>query len=630
MKKNLPGMFSYAIVWIASMLICFNSQAQTPKSGPLNVCYVEVNSNNILNVGAYTLKNGGQQLFDIAIIFAANINYDAALGKAVLSFNPNVTTVLSDTATFIRPLRTKGIKVLLDVLGNHQGAGICNFTSRAAARDFATQLANAVTTYNLDGIDFDDEYAAYGTNGRPGANDSSFVMLVQELRSLMPTKIISFYYYGPAASRLSWNGSRVGDYVNYSWNASYGTYSAPSVPPLGKPNLGPAATWISNTSQSTAKTNAQRTVSDGYGLYLCYDLHGYNETTYLSAISTSLYNDSTKLTGTLQPWPPVVTPPAGVKKSLTFNGSNQYLNAGAINLSGSAMSFEGWVKPAAFKSAFPYISTVMGIESGSNTALLRFGDASLANNKLQFVLNIGGTQRKLASATSFSTNTWYHIAATYDGATMKLYVNGTLDASMAQTGSVTANSTFNIGYSYEMARVFSGGMDEIRVWKKALTAAEIAGKCYVNPASTGLEAYWRMGHADGSGTTAQDTTGHGHTGTFTNMTTANWSTEYPSACASVIPNFALPPSIEEEAAEKSGILVYPNPVQRGGNIHIALPMNTGAVTVIVYNAGGKPMHSFRSANQSISIPTAELTSGVYFYRIANEKGKTHKGSFVVK
>ena len=47
--------------------------------------------------------------------------------------------------------------VLLSVLGNHQGAGFANFTSFAQADAFAAQLADAVTTYGLDGIDFDDE-----------------------------------------------------------------------------------------------------------------------------------------------------------------------------------------------------------------------------------------------------------------------------------------------------------------------------------------------------------------------------------------------------------------------------------------------------------------------------------------
>jgi hypothetical protein len=277
--------------------------AAVAKSGPISVCYVEVNNNNILNVGAYTLKTGGQQLFDLAIIFAANINYDPVAKKAVFFNNDKVTKVLSNKATYIKPLQDKGIKVLLSILGNHQGVGFCNFTSRASAKDFAQQLSNAVTTYNLDGIDFDDEYAEYGNNGTTQPNDSSFVMLVQELRKLMPTKLITFYYYGPAASRVQWNGQRVGDNVNYSWNANYGSFSVPNVPPMGKSLLSPAAVWINNTSASTAKSLAQSTKNQGYGVYLTYDLPGTNMVTYLSSFSTVLYGDSVKLSSPLQSWP---------------------------------------------------------------------------------------------------------------------------------------------------------------------------------------------------------------------------------------------------------------------------------------------------------------------------------------
>ena len=244
------------------------------KNGPLGVCYVEVNNHNILNTGAYTLKTGGQQLFDLAIVFAANINYDAATGRTLLYNNNNVTKVLANRDTYIKPLQDKGIKVTLSVLGNHQGAGISNFTSRAAARDFARQLALTVSTYGLDGIDFDDEYSDYGKNGTGQPNDSSFVMLTEELRALMPDKIISFYYFGPARTRQTYQGKRVGDFVDYSWNAVYGTYSVPNVPPLTKNQLGPAAVWINNTLQPAATAFGTRTVAEGYGVYLYYDLHG--------------------------------------------------------------------------------------------------------------------------------------------------------------------------------------------------------------------------------------------------------------------------------------------------------------------------------------------------------------------
>jgi len=260
------------------------------KNGPLGVCYVEVNNADIRNVGKYTLNAGGKRLFDMAIIFAANINRNASTGKAELYFNTNVANVLNNKATYIEPLQAKGIKVTLSILGNHQGMGICNLASQADAQAFAQQLSNAVTTYGLDGIDFDDEYSDYGVNGTGQPNSSSFVYLVTALRQLMPNKLISFYYYGPAASRLSFNGVTVGSKIDYSWNAMYGTYSVPNVPGLPASNLGPAAIDIQATSSSTASSLATQTKNNNYGVYLYYNLPNSNVETYLSSVSNVLYN----------------------------------------------------------------------------------------------------------------------------------------------------------------------------------------------------------------------------------------------------------------------------------------------------------------------------------------------------
>ncbi|MES2454538.1 MAG: endo-beta-N-acetylglucosaminidase H [Bacteroidota bacterium] len=259
------------------------------KNGPLGVCYVEVNNADIRNVGKYTLNAGGKRLFDVAIIFAANINRNASTGKAELFFNSNVANVLNNKTTYIQPLQDKGIKVMLSILGNHQGMGICNLASQADAQAFAQQLANAVTTYGLDGIDFDDEYSDYGVNGTGQPNSSSFVYLVTALRQLLPTKLISFYYYGPATSRLSYNGVTVGSKIDYSWNAMYGTYSVPNVPGLPASNLGPAAVDIQATSSGTAANLATQTKNNNYGVYLYYNLPNSNSESYLSSISNVLY-----------------------------------------------------------------------------------------------------------------------------------------------------------------------------------------------------------------------------------------------------------------------------------------------------------------------------------------------------
>ncbi|MFF8227089.1 endo-beta-N-acetylglucosaminidase H, partial [Streptomyces rimosus] len=176
----------------------------------------------------------------------------------------------------------------LSVLGNHQGAGFANFPSQQAASAFAKQLSDAVAKYGLDGIDFDDEYAKYGTNGTGQPNSSSFVHLVTALRANMPDKIISLYNIGPSASRLSYGGVDISSKFDYAWNPYYGTWRVPGIA-LPKTKLSPAAVQIGRTSQRTAASLARRTVRDGYGVYLTYNLDGTDRSADVSAFTRELY-----------------------------------------------------------------------------------------------------------------------------------------------------------------------------------------------------------------------------------------------------------------------------------------------------------------------------------------------------
>lgn len=775
---------------------------------PLGVCYVEVNNNNMLNAGSYTLQNTNRQLFDVAIIFAANINYDASKSRAYLSNNNNVTKVLNDVNTYVKPLQQKGIKVLLDVLGNHQGAGISNFPNREAAKDFALQVAHTVYTYGLDGVDLDDEYAGYGNNGTGQPNNSSFVMLLQELKAAMPDKLITFYYLGPATSRQSYNGDQAGNYIDYSWNPYYGTYSAPNVPPLTKSKLSAAATWIQNTNpQSTSPatlTNlATNTKNDGYGVFMWYDLGGTNVAGYLSTGSNILYNENTQLTGQLYSWTQgaACDPPLGLEvtnvtgtsaklnwnsnasqtynidykpanstvwtnvaanysgnnvvinnltlnteydwriqsncsptltstylfaprfnsgngcqtpsglvsgsylgnttqltwdagtatsytlqykttaattwseipnittnsyslqnlnpntnyvwkvqascnggtmsnysgeatfnsgfipvtspgaRSLSFNGSTNYLNAGQFNLNGNGLTFEGWVKVNAFKTGFPYISSVIGIEVGdSNSAILRFGDGNVAKNKLQFILSLGSSQVKVNTNTEFSTNTWYHVAATYDGASMKLYVNGSLDTSVNAIGNVSANGILYLGRNYDNSRTLNGSLDEFRVWKRALTAQEILdNSCNVAASSTGLEANWKMD--EGSGNGALDATANTHFATLVNMTDANWQTDVPC-------NASL--SVKDIQSAKENSSVYPNPVRRGSDVHFTIN-DSSASEVALYDVSGKLFKKQQINKNNNVMNTQDLVIGTYIYNITSANSKIIlTGKIIVK
>ncbi|GAB2636957.1 endo-beta-N-acetylglucosaminidase H [Kribbella swartbergensis] len=256
------------------------------KTGPLSVVYIEVNNESMTNAAKYTLAKGGAQVFDIALIFAANINYDGT--NAYLHFNENVQRVLDNVATEVRPLQAKGIKVLLSILGNHQGAGFANFPTQQAAEAFAQELADAVTQYGLDGIDFDDEYAGYGNNGTGQPNDFSFVYLVSALREKLPDKLITLYDIGPASDRLSYDGVSIANTFDYAWNPWYGTWMVPSGP-SDKARLSPAAVSFTATSSSTAASLAQRTVDEGYGAFLTYNLTSANTAAYISAFTDKLY-----------------------------------------------------------------------------------------------------------------------------------------------------------------------------------------------------------------------------------------------------------------------------------------------------------------------------------------------------
>ena len=261
------------------------------KTGPITVAYVEVNSNSIDNTARYQLADGSN-VFDIAIIFASNLHYNNS--HATWYNNPNVQAILSNATTEIKPLQKKGIKVLLSLLGGGTGKGIANFVSAKEAAAFAKLAAHQVRTYGLDGVDFDDEYADYGSNGMPQANAQSFGWLLQALRKELPDKLITLYNIGPAAQYLSEGSAKIGGMLDYSWNPYYGSFNPPHIPGLGKKQLGAAAIAIKGTDVNTAKDLATQTLQQGYGVYLTYNLANGDQSDYVGAFAQVLYGQSTK------------------------------------------------------------------------------------------------------------------------------------------------------------------------------------------------------------------------------------------------------------------------------------------------------------------------------------------------
>ena len=73
-----------------------------------------------------------------------------------------------------------------------------------------------------------------------------------------------------------------------------------------------------------------------------------------------------------------------------------------------------------------------------------------------------------------TANTWTHVATTYDGATLRFYVNGTQVGSSAATGPIDSSSgVFRIGGNSIFGEHFDGRIDEVRVYNRALSATQI-------------------------------------------------------------------------------------------------------------------------------------------------------------
>ena len=142
------------------------------------------------------------------------------------------------------------------------------------------------------------------------------------------------------------------------------------------------------------------------------------------------------------------------------------------------------------------------------------------------------------SGVSAGTNQWVHFAMTWDGTTVRAYVNGVLKASKVSTSS--SQTTLMTGMSdlvmggYPPA-YFNGQIDEFRIWNVARSAAEITSTMNHTLAGNepGLTGYWKFDET--SGTTVQDSvTSAGHT-PHPGMLSADKAADDPTFVVSTAP-----------------------------------------------------------------------------------------------
>ncbi len=158
-------------------------------------------------------------------------------------------------------------------------------------------------------------------------------------------------------------------------------------------------------------------------------------------------------------------------------GSNEYIDLGAapeINQLSDAITIAGWIKVNnlshynyIFSNSRDCCGTYKGVElkvNNNNKAVFGLWDADEALNRL-------------TSAATINLNQWYHIAATFDGVTMKIYIDGVLSGSRPQNKKIGTPASYDavIGALGHRPYIYSlnGYLDEVAIYDKALTAKQI-------------------------------------------------------------------------------------------------------------------------------------------------------------
>lgn len=247
-------------------------------------CYVETNTTDPMVLADYKLSSG-KPTVDLGILFAANIN--GTPDAPVLTYNANLQKLLD--AGVVENLLASGVRPSLSILGNHDSAGISALTD-SGAQSFADQLADAVNTYGLLGLDFDDEYST------GPAIPGSFTRLLAATRARLPDTVLSMYAIGPAMGQLSAGGQQASQFLNMAWNPWYGSFTAPAIPGMTPAELSPAAIKFTAQSQAQAASLAQQTVDGGFGVCMMYNLLAGDQSAYFSAVTQVLYGQDTVYT----------------------------------------------------------------------------------------------------------------------------------------------------------------------------------------------------------------------------------------------------------------------------------------------------------------------------------------------
>jgi hypothetical protein len=246
------------------------------------------------------------------------------------------------------------------------------------------------------------------------------------------------------------------------------------------------------------------------------------------------------LSGTSSNWVASTSPSVIAENCLIFNGTNNFVSCGSVNP--AKFTIEAWALPNAVSADQAVVST---LNTGTNTGVeLHIG----ADGYPYVTIRNGAAWLDIKGPAKAVAGVWIHLAATFDGSTCKLLVNGINVASQTSISYSAGTSPLFLGVRSGPAIYFTGKIDDVRIWNRVVTEVNLLDSLNkpLNGTEKGLLAYYSFNQGTANGintglTALLSSTGTNH-GALVNFTlsggTSNWTTAFLSPPASHVTNFA--------------------------------------------------------------------------------------------
>ena len=193
-------------------------------------------------------------------------------------------------------------------------------------------------------------------------------------------------------------------------------------------------------------------------------------------------------------------------QAIRFDGTGDYAtvpDSASLDIS-TAITMAAWVKPEAATTQNLIKKSTNGGTNGYELSLSALGAASSQRAFVRFNQATNGDTYRVNATTMYPSHgtTWMHVAATYDGTTIRLYVNGVQEGQLAASIPIpTNNLALGIGAQPDgLFGVLQGTMDDVLLYNTALTASEIAALAAIPPGDPVF-----VGAGDIAGTWPDDT-----------------------------------------------------------------------------------------------------------------------------